>query len=163
MPVEDRIRMDVRLTELSQARKCTPGVEFREYEGERVPSDLAAESVPLYSEAFSYRDWNIDQVIARVLSPATCLWVFVARDATYGRLIGITSVHSTVEPRTVRLHWMAVETNWRRKGVGTALAQLACETAQKFGWEHIMLNTQLHRTGAVAMYSALGFTIVEGD
>jgi predicted GNAT family N-acyltransferase len=54
-----------------------------------------------------------------------------------------------------RLGRMAVLPQWRRQGVGTALARALIEQAQQRGLRRVVLHAQTH---AVGFYRKLGFT-----
>ena len=50
---------------------------------------------------------------------------------------------------------MAVDADWRGKGVGTALLECLVELARKFGYPRLMLNAQVQ---AMPFYARHGFT-----
>ncbi len=125
-----------------------------------IPAAFEREALPLIAEGFDDRSWDVHEVARRVLNAATLQRLVTARNG--GQLVGLTTVHSTARPSVARLHWLAVAAAHRGVGIGTALVVAACRAAIEDGFAEMTLKTETYRTGAIALYVRLGFTIVAG-
>lgn len=73
------------------------------------------------------------------------------------RLIGVGRGHFNTGSQ-YQIRYMAVDENWRRKGVGTMILSRLQEQAARGGAGRIVLNA---REGAVEFYEKRGFKIIE--
>ena len=61
------------------------------------------------------------------------------------------------EKTTGRLHWVAVDPDYQRLGVGTALVKLVLKYFHANDFLNVVLTTEATRTGAIKLYEQLGF------
>lgn len=74
-----------------------------------------------------------------------------------GRCLGYTFV--TVDRGSAVLGRLCVDTQSRRRGVGTHLLRSAVTQARAAGAQHVTLSTQKDNAGALALYRAAGFRL----
>ncbi|MHB1476182.1 MAG: GNAT family N-acetyltransferase [Coriobacteriia bacterium] len=74
-----------------------------------------------------------------------------------GRCLGYTFV--TVDRGSAVLGRLCVDTQSRRRGVGTHLLRSAVTHARAVGAQHVTLSTQADNVGALALYRATGFRL----
>lgn len=135
-----------------------PPVELDHLRLHEVPGTFGQEALPLIAAAFDDRPWDVQAVSQRVLDPQTLRRLITAREA--GRLVGLTTLHSTPQTAVARLHWLAVAVSHRRTGIGTALVVAAGHAAAADGFVEMRLKTETYRVGAIRLYRRLGFTIM---
>lgn len=119
-----------------------------------------ADSYRILRSGFPEQEWTAESIGKEVVDPSTLRVVFTARsDDT---LVGFVTLHTTETPGMCRLHWLAVDKQWRRQGVGLDLVYQFCQVAVEKGFTHVTLDTEDYRTGALQLYRRVGFTGKEG-
>ncbi|MES2460184.1 MAG: GNAT family N-acetyltransferase [Armatimonadota bacterium] len=93
--------------------------------------------------------------------PVRCL---LAVDTETGSAVGSSSAWHGGDPGARgrdwgRLHWVAVRPSYQRRGIARALVVECLYLMRDCGHERAYLSTSTGRTGAIALYSDLGFVI----
>lgn len=83
--------------------------------------------------------------------------IFIARDA--GAVAGVVAVRPIGEPddKLSEMKRLYVRDQWRGRGLGRALADLAAGFARDAGYRRMVLDTLPRLEIAVAMYGRMGF------
>jgi RimJ/RimL family protein N-acetyltransferase len=122
---------------------------WREVVGERryIRTESANHSVRYYRRRFFRKTWHRDQA------------TLVAVNLSDGRVVGHLSVSREEGPvtRHVASLGMVVASDWRRKGVGTALLQEAIRWGREMGVEKLALSVYPDNHAARALYRKVGF------
>jgi ribosomal protein S18 acetylase RimI-like enzyme len=151
------VRLAVRRCDLDTIVVPCPRIHLAVIDCYRASPALRQDLLLLLREAFNDRPWTPDTVLADVLTPGECIKTLTARTESTSELVGAATVHTTARAGTFKLHWVAVASGWRRRGIGRLLAQQACLEAIEAGASCVELYTERYRTGAVALYESLGF------
>lgn len=85
--------------------------------------------------------------------------LFIAE--TDGTLIGCVMLCETDDSKIGQLRLFAVEKEYRRYGVGTALTNIFMEKAKSVGYQKLILWTASPLTAAIHHYGKIGFQITE--
>ncbi|CAM9166582.1 unnamed protein product [Choristocarpus tenellus] len=85
---------------------------------------------------------------------------FIARAGgrTVGTIVGKAEHEHDKEPLSGYIAMLAVDTEYRKHGIGTALAMLAIKAMKDMGCDEVVLETEVTNTGALHLYQKLGFT-----
>lgn len=97
-------------------------------------------------------DEDVRQVEKVYLTEGSHFWV-VERE---GRLIGMTAVHR-MGPEMAELKRMRVASDWRRKGIGQLLLEVAEEFCRRQGYTRIVLDTTDRQEAARRLYERNGY------
>lgn len=100
------------------------------------------------------RPWSREALEEELHNPAACFLVAVEGD----RVLGYGGMHCAAGECYVDN--IAVDPACRRQGVGTALVTALREAARARGGEFLSLEVRPSNTGAVALYTGLGFQSV---
>ena len=114
-------------------------------EGKHVRTERASQSVRFYRRRYFRRSWSGDQASM----------VAVQGDRVIGHL-NVSREDSPVT-RHVASIGMAVASDWRRKGVGSALMSEAIRWGHQFGVEKLALSVYPDNEAALALYRKFGF------
>ena len=76
-----------------------------------------------------------------------------------GETIGYVIFSSDTSSSTVYLASLAVESQYRRRGIGTELMRRAMEAARTRGAQRMTLHVRTSNDGAIEFYRGLGFGI----
>ncbi len=76
-----------------------------------------------------------------------------------GRIIGLL-LATIPSPREARILIMAVEKNWRSRGLGTSMMNHFTAVCQRLGFNSIRLEVRESNMGAITFYNRFGFQIV---
>lgn len=130
-----------------------PSVELVEYEDERqldgimslVDRDLS-EPYSIFTYRYFLHNW-----------PNLC---FVARvgERTVGSIVCKAEKEMDDDPYTGYIAMLAVDTTYRKHGIGTALASRAIEAMRDLGCDEVVLETEVTNGGALNLYTKLGFS-----
>lgn len=118
----------------------------------------------LYSEEYSWGPSFTDYAVKIALDFAKKEKsekeeLFVAE--TNGTLIGCVMLCETDDAKTGQLRLFAVEKEYRRYGVGTALINAFMGKAKSVGYQKLVLWTASPLTAAIHHYEKIGFQITE--
>jgi len=99
-----------------------------------------------------------DELIALVESESSTLWVARYPDEN-GVIAGMLTISIYRVPTGVRsiVEDVAVDSNFRRKGIAKALMQTAIEFAREAGANGVALTSNHQREAANLLYQSLGF------
>ena len=100
------------------------------------------------------RPWSREALAEELENPAACFLVAAEGD----RVLGYGGMHCAAGECYVDN--IAVDPACRRQGVGTALVTALREVARARGGEFLSLEVRPSNTGAVALYTGLGFQSV---
>uniref|UniRef100_A0A674NEC8 N-acetyltransferase domain-containing protein n=1 Tax=Takifugu rubripes TaxID=31033 RepID=A0A674NEC8_TAKRU len=95
--------------------------------------------------------------------PGNGLWVAEAEVRGQAKVVGMVAVGPEFDPGAGNgcygeVSHMAVGFGWRRRSVGSQLAQRALEFCKERGYAHLALNLSSPQTAAAALTRKLGFT-----
>ena len=62
-----------------------------------------------------------------------------------------------------RLHWLAVDPDYQRCGLGKALTMCVLRYHKDHGKTSVYLITEMYRHAAIGLYKNVGFTLCEDD
>lgn len=79
------------------------------------------------------------------------------------RLIAVIETAVEKWSNRLRVTWLWIDDAYRRKGIGTALMDIAMKRASDEKRRALMLETQSRNEGAIAFYLAYGFTLIGFD
>lgn len=107
-----------------------------------------------------YTDPTTDDLYALFKRPKSCYWI--AEDA--GMIIGGCGVYPTngLPDGCVELVKFYVAAEYRGKGVGNMLMQKSVDSAKKFGYTQMYLESFPELNKAVSMYIRNGFSYLPG-
>jgi ribosomal protein S18 acetylase RimI-like enzyme len=80
-----------------------------------------------------------------------------------GRLIAVIETAVEEWSNRLRVTELWIDSAYRRKGIGTALMDIAVDRAKDEKRRVLMLETQSRNEGAIAFYFAYGFTLIGFD
>ena len=88
--------------------------------------------------------------------------VFVAIDKGSNSLVGTTTlnIYSKNKKKVGYMEFVAIDNNYKHKGIGTMLLQQCQRTAKEIGASHILSDTSTKATSAVKWHLKNGFKIV---
>ncbi|CAM9737138.1 unnamed protein product [Ascophyllum nodosum] len=89
--------------------------------------------------------------------PNLC-FVAKADDLTVGAIVCKAERELEDDPFTGYIAMLAVDTSYRKHGIGTALASKAIEAMRHLGCEEVVLETEVTNSGALKLYTKLGFS-----
>ena len=146
-------------------RVVLPRIELRSFIDARdIPHwlELHARSLP---HSVGGRPWT-EQDFARefLRQPwwnATRMWFAQSRGAN-GRTLGTVTLGERGVPERSQpsIHWLLVDPDHRRRGIGRLLVSAVEETCWQAGQTTLTLETLTSWTDAVAFYEALGYETV---
>ncbi|CAM9173358.1 unnamed protein product [Ectocarpus sp. 4 AP-2014] len=128
-------------------------VRLVKYEDERQLSDIMAlvdrdlsEPYSIFTYRYFLHNW-----------PGLC-FVAKAGDRTVGSIVCKAEREVEDDPLTGYIAMLAVDTSFRKHGIGTALASKAIEAMRDLGCEEVVLETEVTNGGALNLYTKLGFS-----
>lgn len=131
----------------------TGAVEFSSYQGEKQLAELVklidkdlSEPYSIFTYRYFLYNW-----------PELCLLARVNH-----KLVGVIICRQEDLEAPVRctrgyIAMLAVETKFRKQGIGSQLVQRAIERMQEQGCAEVMLETEIANRGAIRLYENLGF------
>ena len=88
-------------------------------------------------------------------------WVAVDRDRTTDFVGSVTlAIRESDRSKVPVVHWLVVDPEWRRRGVGRLLMSHLELAAWEDGWREIELETHVGWAAAVALYHSMGYAPV---
>jgi ribosomal protein S18 acetylase RimI-like enzyme len=126
----------------------------------QVSSNLVSAFVRLIPQLSSSSPPPTEAELTEIISsPATVL--FIAKDPSEdGKIVGSLTLVMFRIPTGLRawIEDVVVDSEHRRKGIGTALSQVALEHAEKAGARTVDLTSRPSREAANQLYRRIGFT-----
>lgn len=107
-------------------------------------------------QEFGLSSWGIAGYERELLNPQAIL--LVAHHQESGRLVGFLTAREGVEE--VELLTLAVRSEFRKRGIGTALLVAGCREAQARGIRRWFLEVRAMNLPAIQLYEKLGFLVV---
>lgn len=145
--------LNIHATEITARRPVNKKIQYSC--SKQADPRFLADSYRILRVSFPEQEWNAQSIAKEVVDPATMKAVITAQsDST---LVGFVTLHETEVPGTCRLHWLAVDKQWRRQGIGFDLVYQLCQVAIDLGFGIMMLDTEDYRTGALELYRRVGF------
>ena len=139
---------------------CSP-TEKRIPDIQRANEDDAPQISALYGSIWGDFRGKLPKDLIRSREPSAEQMRHWLREDTYfiarkdGKIIGV--VGASLKHGTCLLTHMAVDKAYRRKGVGTALAETVIAYAKACNTHKVWLDTSPQLTEAIAIYRKLGF------
>ena len=99
---------------------------------------------------------ELDDLPGPYQSPGGALLLARVGDAAAGSV-----ALARVDDTTTEMRRLWVRPQWRRSGVGRALAVASLDRARVLGYRRLVLDVVPVRMGAIALYQSLGFTEIE--
>ncbi|KAG6618465.1 N-alpha-acetyltransferase 30 [Phytophthora cinnamomi] len=143
-------------------------VVFSTYQGEKQLAELVklidkdlSEPYSIFTYRYFLYNWPQLSILARVQHKL--VGVIICRQEPLGASpeeTGDDGLHAQGDPRR---RWrgyiamLAVEKQFRHRGIGSQLAQKAIERMRDDGCEEVMLETEIANKGAIRLYENLGF------
>ncbi|KAH6691443.1 putative GNAT family N-acetyltransferase [Plectosphaerella plurivora] len=119
----------------------------------------------VYAEEYDL-DTHFEALIARILADfldnydearERC-WIAERDDEKLGT---ISVVKDSKDPDAARIRLLLVEPAARGLGVGSTLVRMCVDFAREAGYKRVVLLTQSVLTGAIRLYQAAGFQLIE--
>lgn len=100
---------------------------------------------------------DIDDIESAYMnSPGGHFWVAEARAQTPGEVVGMIGVQHH-EDDCGEIRRLRVRTDWRRRGIGSALIEKALKFCQEHGYLKITLDTYVEREPAIKLFEKFHF------
>ncbi len=90
-------------------------------------------------------------------APHRCLFVAEKDNSLAGFAVGV--FHPAASERIAELESVAVSANYRRAGIGRALCRAVLDWSRSQGATELVLEVRAASSAAIALYTALGFTL----
>ncbi|GMF42536.1 unnamed protein product [Phytophthora fragariaefolia] len=152
----------------SKSSASAAAVEFSTYQGEKQLAELVklidkdlSEPYSIFTYRYFLYNWPQLSLLARVQHKL--VGVIICRQEPLGASpeeTGDDGLEARADPRR---RWrgyiamLAVEKQFRHRGIGSQLAQKAIERMRADGCEEVMLETEIANEGAIRLYENLGF------
>lgn len=103
-------------------------------------------------EAACFSDpWSLSQIAFELENPNAVYFVAAIGDKT----VGFAGMHNIVGEGYITN--VAVNSNYRKKGIAKTLLALLCEYAKENSMEFISLEVRVSNTPAISLYEKMGF------
>ena len=153
------LQMSHRLTTPPTCR-IVEGITVRTFTPADAPGWLALRMRAFATETPAVRPWT-DADFAREMTAkpwwrAEHTWLATPDDAPANLIGAVTLARRKVTPI---LHWLMVDPEWRRRGIGAMLIHRLEQAVWKNGDREIRLETHKNWQFAVELYAKLGYRI----
>ncbi|TDH66287.1 hypothetical protein CCR75_001740 [Bremia lactucae] len=152
----------------SSSAANTNAVVFSKYQGEKQLAELVklidkdlSEPYSIFTYRYFLYNWPQLSILARVQQKL--VGVIICRQEPLGATPEETGDDGLNARKDSKRHWrgyiamLAVEKQFRHRGIGSQLAQKAIERMRDDGCEEVMLETEIANKGAIRLYENLGF------
>ncbi|CAI5732681.1 unnamed protein product [Peronospora farinosa] len=143
-------------------------VVFSTYQGEKQLAELVklidkdlSEPYSIFTYRYFLYNWPQLSILARVQHKL--VGVIICRQEPVGATPEETGDDGLSEQKDLKRPWrgyiamLAVEKQFRHRGIGSQLAQKAIERMRDDGCEEVMLETEIANNRAIRLYENLGF------
>ncbi|CAM9403681.1 unnamed protein product, partial [Hapterophycus canaliculatus] len=141
------------ITGAAVATAGAAAIRLVQYQDERQLSDIMSlvdrdlsEPYSIFTYRYFLHNW-----------PGLC-FVAKAGERTVGSIVCKAERELEDDPLTGYIAMLAVDTAFRKHGIGTALASRAIEAMRDLGCEEVVLETEVTNQGALNLYTRLGFS-----